>query len=60
MELEHKPAHFDDIILNIMPRLKNGITPENQTILNVLEDIATCVDEDSWKLKTQGQQNIFV
>ena len=29
--------HFDEIILNTMPLLKNGITPEQQTILNVLE-----------------------
>ncbi|MFZ4789882.1 MAG: DNA methyltransferase [Candidatus Competibacteraceae bacterium] len=59
MELENKKAHFDKIVFDIMPLLKNGITPEKQTILNVLEDIAVRVDEDSWKLKTQGQQSIF-
>ncbi|NJM12997.1 MAG: DNA methylase [Synechococcaceae cyanobacterium SM1_2_3] len=59
MERESKMAHFDEIVLYIMPLLKNGVTPENQTILNILEDIAVHVDEDSWKLKTQGQQSIF-
>ena len=59
MERENKMAHFDEIVLYIMPLLKNGVTPENQTILNILEDIAVHVDEDSWKLKTQGQQSIF-
>ncbi len=59
MERENKMAHFDEIVLYIMPLLKNGITPEKQTLLNILEDIAVHVDEDSWKLKTQGQQSIF-
>ena len=60
MELENKKAHFDEIVLYIMPLLKNGITPEKQTILNVLEDIAVRVDEDGWKLKIKGQQIMFV
>ena len=59
MEREKKTAHFDDIVLYILPLLKNGITPERQTILNVLEDIADRVGEDSWKLRTQGQVEIF-
>ncbi len=45
----------DEIILHIMPLLKNGITPENQTILNVLKRLADQVDEDNWKLKSTGQ-----
>ncbi|MEY3218786.1 MAG: hypothetical protein RIT27_143 [Pseudomonadota bacterium] len=56
MAREKKIAHFDEIVLYIMPLLKNGITPENQTILSVLEDIADRVGEDSWQLKTLGQQ----
>jgi hypothetical protein len=47
---------FDKIILHIMPLLKNGTTPENQTILSVLEDIAKQIGEGCWKLKTAGQQ----
>ncbi|MBB1125060.1 DNA methyltransferase [Thiospirillum jenense] len=59
MDIEHTPARFDEIVLYIMPLLKNGTTPENQTILTVLEDIAIRIDADSWKLKTPGQQQFF-
>lgn len=59
MEREKKKAHFDQIVLHIIPLLKNGITPEEQTILKVLEDIAERVGDDSWKLKKEGQGNLF-
>ena len=52
MEREGKTAHFDDIILNILPLLKNGTTPEHQTILNVLEDVADHVGQDCWRLRS--------
>ncbi len=48
--------HFDEIILAILPLLKNGITPEHQTILSVLEDIAQHVADDCWKLKKADGQ----
>ncbi|MDR2170502.1 MAG: type I restriction enzyme HsdR N-terminal domain-containing protein [Planctomycetaceae bacterium] len=60
MERERKNVHFDNIVLHIMPLLKNGITPERQTILNVLEDIAEHVGNDCWQLKQTGQQNLFL
>jgi DNA modification methylase len=56
---EGKATHFSDIILEIMPLLKNGVTPDNQTILSVLENIADKVGEDSWRLKESGQRNLF-
>ena len=56
---EGKPTHFSDIILEIMPLLRNGVTPDNQTILSVLENIADRVGEDSWRLKESGQRNLF-
>ncbi len=59
MEREKKTPHFDEIILYIIPLLKNGTTPERQTISGVLEDIAERVGEDSWRLKREGQINIF-
>lgn len=59
MQAQNKYSHFDDIVLYIMPLLKNGTTPEKQTILNVLEIIAERVGEDSWKLKKAGQRNLF-
>lgn len=58
-ERENKNPHFDEIVLAILPLLKNGLTPENQTILNVLEDIGERVGEDSWKLKQEGQNTLF-
>lgn len=58
-ERENINPHFDDIILSILPLLKNGTTPENQTVLGVLEDIAEHVGEDRWRLKKQGQINLF-
>ena len=50
--------NFDDIVLDIMPLLKNGKTPEKQTIRNVLEEIADHQDyQKGWKLKEIDKQN---
>ena len=46
-EREEKFSHFDDIIMAIIPLLKNGTTPENQTVLSVLKDIAEHVGEET-------------
>lgn len=59
MEREGKYQHFDNIVWSIIPLLKNGSTPEKQTILNVLEDIAEHVGEDRWKLKAEDQYTLF-
>jgi 16S rRNA G966 N2-methylase RsmD len=59
MERENKSPHFDEIVLAILPLLKNGTTPESQTILNVLEDIAEHMGQDSWRLKKEGQTTLF-
>ena len=37
---------FDEIVLDILPLLKNGITPKNQTILSVLEDIGEHIGQE--------------
>lgn len=58
MERENKQPHFDDIVMHIMPLLKNGITPERQTILSVLEDIGERVGQDSWRLQKK-QRTLF-
>lgn len=55
---KHTPT-TDEIILDIMPLLKNGITPENQTILKVLETIAEKIDENKWRIKRKGQISLF-
>ena len=50
---------FDEIVLNIMPLLKNGETPKEQTILKELEKLAIHVGEDRWRLAETGQQTLF-
>jgi hypothetical protein len=57
-ERDGKIAAFDEIVLNILPLLKNGTTPEHQTILNVLKDIADRGGDDGWKLKQGGQLSL--
>lgn len=49
----------DDIILDIMPLLRNGVTPESQTILKLLDIIAEEVGKNRWRLKTGNQQLEF-
>jgi DNA modification methylase len=51
MERENKTPSFNEIVFAILPLLKNGITPEHQTILGVLEDIGERTGHDSWRLK---------
>ena len=59
MERENKSSTFDEIILEILPLLRNGTTPENQTVLSVLEDIAERVGLDSWRMKQERQRSLF-
>jgi DNA modification methylase len=53
MERENKNSSFNDIVFAILPLLKNGVTPEHQTILGVLEDIGERTGVDSWRLKNR-------
>ena len=48
----------DEIILDIMPLLKNGLTPDNQTILIVLRTIAEEFEKNRWRIKQNGQTTI--
>jgi DNA modification methylase len=50
IERKGELATFDDIIQHVMPMLINGTTPENQTILKVLERIAHSPDGLHWQL----------
>jgi DNA modification methylase len=52
---EHRNPRFDEIVLHILPLLKNGDTPEEQTILSVLEDVGERTADDCWRLKQAGQ-----
>lgn len=56
MERENKPVTFDEIILEVIPLLKNGTTPQNQTVLSVLEDIGQRSGDNYWTLKKTGTQ----
>lgn len=58
--MSHKGIHpkFDDIILSIIPLLKNGITPENQTVLSVLETLADRDEHGRWMLRKDGQGDL--
>ena len=49
---------FDEIVLRIMPLLKNGVTPEYQTILNVLREVAYETEEGKWRAKSAGQMRM--
>lgn len=56
-QMQHKNLlpRFDDIVLNVMPLLKNGITPKHQTILGVLKKVAEHVGDGRWQLVEQKQ-----
>ncbi|MBI2867002.1 MAG: type I restriction enzyme HsdR N-terminal domain-containing protein [Chloroflexi bacterium] len=57
LENRRENPTFEDVVLNIMPLLKNGVTPERQTIRNVLESVAERVGTNRWRLARtiQGQ-----
>lgn len=59
MEHLRRDPHFDEIVLSIMPLLKNGATPEHQTILKVLESVAERVGSESWRLSKSVQRELF-
>ncbi len=47
---------IDDVILEVMPLLRNGSTPSDQTIINVLKEIAQPVDNNGWRLRQKSYQ----
>ncbi len=52
VERQGKKAYFDDTCLEIIPLLKNGVSPSDELIKEVLEDIATPNYEiGEWRLK---------
>ena len=59
-EREGKNPTFEDITYTLLPLLRNGSTPENQTILKVLEDIGEHIGNDKWRLRKGGQQSLFL
>jgi DNA modification methylase len=59
MRQQNYDPTFDEIILHIMPFLKNGITPEEQSILSVLEEIAQQVGDGKWRYQENQQLSLF-
>ncbi len=55
---EHVDPDFSEIVQNIMPMLKNGLTPEEQTILNVLKELAREMPTGRWRLREGGQMRL--
>jgi len=49
----------DELVLEIMPLLKNGDTPDSQTILNELKKIAIPVGFDGWRLIAHQQLDLI-
>ena len=51
-----KDAFFDDICLEIIPKLSNGIVPDSKYIKQILEEIAICdVKSGVWNLKSNDR-----
>ena len=53
-ERQNRRVTFDDICLEVIPLLKNGIMPQNTLISDILQEIAIPNDKTGeWKLKTK-------
>lgn len=49
-KLEKKPLTIDDIVMEVLPFLRNGITPKNQDIITELKKIAYSRNKMHWEL----------
>ncbi len=49
----------DEVVLHVMPLLKNGVTPEKETILKVLKQVAEHMGRDRWRLQKNPQFALF-
>lgn len=59
MQIKKINPTTDNIILDIMPLLRNGMTPIDQTILIILRTIADEISENKWRLKQNGQTKMI-
>ena len=57
--LENKKLTIDDIIIGVIPFLKNGITPSNQQIIKELKKIALSRDGKTWELNISDQLQLL-
>ena len=52
-ERRNEKTTFDEICLEVIPLLKNGVTPDDRFIKEILEEVATLNKKTGgWKLKT--------
>ncbi|WP_095269857.1 DNA methyltransferase [Helicobacter sp. 13S00477-4] len=54
-ERQNRKVNFDDICLEVIPQLKNGITPQQEDIKNILKGIAIADATGNYVLKTFQQ-----
>ncbi|MGI9461914.1 MAG: DNA methyltransferase, partial [Alphaproteobacteria bacterium] len=59
-ERTKKYPTFNEIVRHILPLLKNGITPEEQKIREVLNLIAYQYGEDKWRIQKNPQGNLGI
>ena len=56
---ENKKLTIDEIIMGVIPYLRNGITPSNQQIIKELKKIAVSRDDQTWELNISDQLKLF-
>lgn len=59
---ENRPALFSDICFEVIPKLINGVTPDDRYIKEILQEIAVVVDNKTgeWKLRSKSKEpNLF-
>lgn len=57
---ENRAVFFSDICFEVIPKLTNGVTPSDDFIRDMLEEIAKVVDEKTgeWKLKSEKPKQL--
>jgi len=56
---ENRKITIDEIIMEVMPFLRNGITPSNQDIISELKKIAHSVDGIHWQIRMSDQLSLL-
>jgi len=54
-KLENRKLTIDDIVMEVIPYLRNGITPSNQDIITELRKVANSTDNEHWTLDPSPQ-----
>ena len=58
-KLEKKKLTIDEIVMGVIPFLRNGITPLNQQIIKELKKIAISKDDQTWELNISDQLKLL-